>query len=268
MELSRRATILIAASAWVIALFLLLPGMITVPVSLNASRFVRMPEGSLSLRHYENLFTDPGWLSSFVDSVSIAVAAGVCATILGTLCSVGLWRLSGKLVAIAGAIVLMPMLLPPIVAALAMYRTWVELGLYDTMIGVIIAHTIIALPYVVITVTTSLALLDGRLEHAARSLGASPIRALRDIILPNIKGGVITGAVFAFIISWDEIVVTLFISTRAVYTLPRRMWDGIRENIDPTVAAVASLLMAMTIIGVAFALIHSVRKARTQPGSH
>jgi len=133
---------------------------------------------------------------------------------------------------------------------------------------VVIAHTIIALPYVVITVTTSLALLDSRLEQAARSLGASPLRTLRDVILPNIKGGVVTGAVFAFIISWDEIVVTLFISTRAVYTLPRRMWDGIRENIDPTVAAVASLLMAATVIGVVFALIYSVRKARAQARSH
>jgi putative spermidine/putrescine transport system permease protein len=267
MELSRRATFIVAGLAWIVALFLLLPGLITVPVSLNDSRFVRMPSGSLSTRHYETLFTDPGWLSSFLDSLVIAAAAGVLATVLGTLCAVGLWRLSGKLVAIAGAIVLVPMLLPPVVAALAMYRTWVALGLYDTRLGVIIAHTIIALPYVVITVTTSLALLDGRLEHAARSLGASPVRAMRDVILPNIKGGVITGAIFAFIISWDEIVVTLFISTRAVYTLPRKMWDGIRENIDPTVAAVASLLMAMTVIGVAFAILKSVRKARSQPDS-
>jgi len=268
MELSRRGQILVAGLAWLVGLFLLLPGLITVPVSLNESRFVRMPKEHLSLRHYQALFSDPGWFSSFLDSLSIAVAAGLLATILGTLCAVGLWRITGRLVALFGALVLLPMILPPVVAALAMYRTWVALNLYDTWIGVVIAHTIIALPYVVITVTTSLALLDSRLEQAARSLGASPLRSLRDVILPNIKGGVVTGAVFAFIISWDEIVVTLFISTRAVYTLPRRMWDGIRENIDPTVAAVASLLMAATVIGVVFALIYSVRKARAQARSH
>ncbi len=141
-----------------------------------------------------------------------------------------------------------------------MYRMWVQLNLYDTWIGVVIAHTIIALPYVVVTVSTSLALVDPRLEQAARSLGASPWRSAFEIILPNIRSGVLTGAVFAFIISWDEIVVTLFISTRAVYTLPRRMWDGIRENVDPTVAAVAVVLMAATVIGVAIAMAATSRK--------
>ncbi len=264
MELSRRAMVLVSGLAWLVGLFLLLPGLITVPVSLNESRFVRLPREHLSLRHYQALFSDPGWLSSFLDSLSIAAAASILATVLGTLCAVGLWRIGSRLVALFGALVLLPMILPPVVAALAMYRTWVALNLYDRWLGVVIAHTIIALPYVVITVTTSLALLDARLEQAARSLGASPLRTLRDVILPNIKGGVVTGAIFAFIISWDEIVVTLFISTRAVYTLPRRMWDGIRENVDPTVAAVASLLMAATVIGVVFALIYSLRKTRTQ----
>ena len=137
-------------------------------------------------------------------------------------------------------------------------------GLYDTWAGVVLAHTILAIPYVIIAVTTSLSLLDARLEQAARSLGATPLRTMVDVILPNIRTGVATAAVFAFVVSWDEIVVTLFVSSRAVYTLPRRMWDGIRESVDPTVAAVAVVLMALTALGVLAAIVVTLRRpART-----
>ncbi|QPC44111.1 ABC transporter permease [Kaustia mangrovi] len=261
MELSARARRLVAAAAWLVALFLMLPGFVTIPVALNDTRFMAMPKDGLSLRHFETLFTDAGWLSSFADSATIAASATVLAVFLGTLCAIGLWRIGGRIGAICGAIAVTPMIMPPVVSALAMYRLWVELYLYDTWPGVVIAHTIIALPYVVITASTSLALVDPRLEQAARSLGASPWRSAFEIILPNIRGGVLTGAIFAFIISWDEIVVTLFVSTRAVYTLPRRMWDGIRENVDPTVAAVAVVLMVMTTLAVGIAMAYSGRKA-------
>ena len=128
------------------------------------------------------------------------------------------------------------------------YRVWVALGLYDTWLGVVIAHTILALPFVVIAVSTALSMLDPRLEQASRSLGAAPLTTLLRVIVPNIKAGLITAAVFAFIVSWDEIVVTLFVANRVVYTLPRRMWDGMRENVDPTVAAVATLMIALTLV--------------------
>ncbi|MBY8978084.1 ABC transporter permease [Rhodobacteraceae bacterium NNCM2] len=264
MELSNRALRLVAICAWVVVLFLLLPGFVTVPVALNDSRFMQLPQETLSLQHFETLLNDSGWHKSFFDSVTIALVAMVVACSLGTFCALGVWRLGGRIAAIFLVIAMTPMILPPVVGALAMYRLWVRLDLYDTLPGVILAHSIIALPYVVTTVSTSLALLDPRLEQAARSLGASPWRAAIDVLLPNIRGGVIAGAIFAFIISWDEIVVTLFISTRAVYTLPRRMWDGIRENVDPTVAAVAVVLMAITMLGVAIVMLHT-RLRRTRP---
>lgn len=266
MDLSPRAARLVAMAAWVVVLFLLLPGFVTLLVALNDSRFMQLPKDGLSLRHFEALMTDSGWHQSFLDSATIAATAMVLACGLGTFCALGIWRLGGRVGAIALVIVMTPMILPPVVAALAMYRLWVMLNLYDTWAGVVLAHTIIALPYVLTTVSTSLALLDPRLEQAARSVGASPWRAAIDVLLPNIKGGVLAGAVFAFIISWDEIVITLFISTRAVYTLPRRMWDGIRENIDPTVAAVAVVLMAVTILGVGIVLIFS-RLRSPRPGA-
>jgi putative spermidine/putrescine transport system permease protein len=261
MQPSARIRIIVFSGAWLIALFLVLPGLITIPVSFNDSRFIAMPQRTLSLRHFEALLSGP-WLSSMGQSALIAFMTTALSVLIGTACAIGLWRFAGRLAMVIGALVLAPMILPAIVSGLALYRMWVVLGLYDSWAGVVIAHTIIALPFVVITVTTSLSMIDPRLEQASRSLGASPCTTALRVILPNIRGGVLTGAVFAFITSWDEIVVTLFVSSRAVYTLPRRMWDGIRENIDPTVAAVATVLIAATTIVIAGALFRMLRQAR------
>jgi putative spermidine/putrescine transport system permease protein len=260
MKPSLRSRLLLFASAWLVGLFLLLPGLITIPVSLNDSRFIAMPKDGLSLRHFEALFSGAGWLDSMGQSAVIAIVVTVASVLIGTACAIGLWRLAGPLAVLVSALVLTPMILPAIVSGLALYRMWVALGLYDSWLGVIIAHTILAVPFVVITVTTSLSMIDSRLEQASRSLGASPRMTALRVILPNIRGGVFTGAVFAFITSWDEIVVTLFVSGRGVYTLPRRMWDGIRENIDPTVTAVATVLIAATTIVVAGALLQAFRR--------
>ncbi len=248
MNLSARGRIWIIAAAWLIALFLLLPGLIAIPVALNDSRFIALPHGSLSLRHFEALLSSNAWLASMGQSALIAFAATLLALTIGTACAVGLWRLGGRSAAAIAAIVLAPLILPPVVSALSLYRVWVALGLYDTWLGVVIAHTILALPFVVIAVSTALSMLDPRLEQASRSLGAAPLTTLLRVIVPNIKAGLITAAVFAFIVSWDEIVVTLFVANRVVYTLPRRMWDGMRENVDPTVAAVATLMIALTLV--------------------
>lgn len=257
---SRRS---LAAAAWLVALFLLLPGMIAIPVSLNDSRFIALPHGSLTLRHFSTLFSNTGWLSSMGQSALIAIAATALALMIGTLCAVGLWRLRGRWSAVVGAIVLAPLILPPVVSGLSLYRAWVALGLYDTWIGVVVAHTLLAVPFVVITISAALSLLDPRLEQASRSLGASSLTTLRRVILPNIRAGMQTAALFAFIISWDEIVVTLFVANRAVYTLPRRMWDGIRENVDPTVAAVATFLIVITLLVVA--VVSWSQRRRTPP---
>jgi putative spermidine/putrescine transport system permease protein len=260
MELKGWPRYAIFTLAWTVALFLLLPGLVAIPVAFNDSRFIALPTNGLSLRHFETLFTSGGWLASIGDSVGVALASTAIAVSFGTLCAVGLWRVTPWLAGVVAALLLAPMIFPPIVSALAFYRAWVAIGIYDTWIGVVLAHSILAIPYVIITVTTSLSLLDGRLEQAARSLGASPLRTLVDIIIPNIRTGIATAAVFAFIVSWDEIVVTMFVSSRAVYTLPRRMWDGIRENVDPTVAAVAAVLIAITAIGVLVAVASSWRR--------
>jgi putative spermidine/putrescine transport system permease protein len=135
---------------------------------------------------------------------------------------------------------------PTIVYALGLYRFWIDLKLLDTYTGIILAHGVTGIPYVVVIVSTALAGFDLRLEQASRSLGAGMVETLRRVILPVIRPAVISGAIFAFIHSWDELVIVLFIASRAVFTLPRRIWDGINDHLDPTMAAVASVLIVLT----------------------
>ena len=247
--------------AWLLLLFLVAPALIAIPVSLTPKRFLSMPKGELSLRHFEKLFTSEEWMSSFWQSAIIGLTSAALATTLGTLCAIGLWRVSSKWGEAVRAFLLLPLVVPPIISAMAFYRFMVPLGLIDTYPGLILAHTVLAAPLVLITVSASLAGFDPRLEQASRNLGASNWTTMRRVILPSIRPGVLAGAIFAFIASWDEIVVTLFLSKFSVYTLPRRMWNGIRENTDPTVAAAAVVLIAITLI---FFIIQALNARRTR----
>ena len=249
--------------AWVLLLFLVTPALIAIPVSLSPKRFLSMPKDELSLRHFEKLFTSPEWLSSFAQSAIIGLSTAILATVLGTLCAIGLWRVTSKYSEVVRAILLLPLIIPQIISAMAFYRLWIPLGLLDNYLGLIIAHTILATPMVLITVSASLANFDPKLEQASKNLGASNWTTMRRVILPSIRPGVFAGALFAFILSWDEIVVTLFISKFNVYTLPRRMWNGIRENTDPTVAAAAVVLIAITVIAFAVSAILTKRREQT-----
>ena len=245
---------LIRVLAWSGLGFLGLPMLVALPVSLTPRRYLSMPEGELSLRHYANLFASDAWLASIWQSSVIAVASAAIATVLGTLCAIGLWRLSSRTSELVRGFLLLPLVIPPIISAMAFYRTWVDFGLLDSYAGMVAAHAILAAPIVLITVSASLANFDLRLEQASRNLGAGIGTTLRRVILPSIRPGIYGGAVFAFILSWDEIVVALFIAKFRISTLPRRMWDGIRENTDPTVAAAAVVLTAATIAVIVLCL--------------
>ena len=190
----------------------MLPTLVAIPVSLTPERYLSLPKGGISFEHYAEFFGDPSWRGSLGQSLAIGLAVTLLATGIGTLAAVALWRLSSWLAEGVRLLALAPMIVPPIVSALAFYRAWAGLGLLDTFTGVTVAHTLLALPYVLITVSAALATIDLRQEQASRSLGASLWQTIRWVILPQIMPGVATGAVFAFIVSWDEIVVTLFIA--------------------------------------------------------
>jgi len=231
---------------WMVICFLVLPITIVFPVSLTDKRYLSLPEDGISFKHYANLFGSAEWLGSIAQSAYIGVVATAIAVFAGTLCAIGCWRLSSRAGELVRALMLLPIVVPTIVYALGIYRFWVDLRLLDTYTGVILVHAVTGIPYVVVTVSTALAGFDARLEQAARNLGASQLQALRRIVLPSIMPGVVSGAIFAFIHSWDELVIVLFIASRAVFTLPRRIWDGINEHLDPTMAAVATIMIALT----------------------
>jgi putative spermidine/putrescine transport system permease protein len=254
-------------TAWTALVFLVLPMLVVVPVSLTPKRYLSFPTDHVSFEHYVDLIKDPSWLASIAHSLIVAGSSAAIAILTGTLAAIGCWKTASRWSEVARAIMLAPMIVPPIVHALGFYRVWSAFGLLDTFPGLIIAHAAKGMPYVLITVSAALANFDPRLEQAARNLGASMGQTIRWVIVPAVMPGVLAGGFFAFILSWDEIVVTLFITSRHVYTLPRRIWDGIQENIDPAVGAVATILTLITffILAVHFAL-ERRREAATSTG--
>jgi putative spermidine/putrescine transport system permease protein len=240
----------VLAFAWMVLTFLVAPMLVVVPVSLTDTRYLALPERGLSLQYYANLFGNDVWLSAIAQSLVVAVVSTIAAVVLGTFCAVGCWRIGSRRAEAVRVLMLTPLVVPAIVVALGFYRMWIDLKLLDTFTGVILVNVVTGLPYVVITVSTSLANLDPRLEQAARNLGASVGQTVRLVIVPCILPGILSGAIFAFVHAWDELVVLLFITSRRLYLLPRAMWAGINENVDPTIAAVAAVLMLATLGGL------------------
>ena len=226
--------------------FLILPIVIIALLSFSSASYLTFPPPSLGLRWYHAYFASQDWLDSTWLSLFIACGVVVLATILGTLAALGLNRLPPVARTLAGGLILSPLIVPGIVVAIGLYYVFARYRLVGTAIGLVLAHTCLAVPFVVISVSASLAGLDQRLERAALSLGATPFATFRQVTLPLILPGVLAGALFAFIVSFDELIVALFLSGTGAITLPRRMWDDLRFAIDPTIAAVSTLTIVLT----------------------
>lgn len=247
--------------AWVVAIYLVLPISIVITVSMTDQRFLSLPQEALSLRHDATVLTSPEWLGAIAQRFWIAVASTLLAVGAGTLCAISCWRISRRATDLVRLLMLLPIIIPSIVHTVGLYRYFARLGLLDSFAGVVIAHGVTGIPDVVITVSTALAAFDSRLEQAARGMGASLVQTLRWVILPRIAPGIASGAIFAFILYGDELVIVLFIASRDVFTLPRRIWDGINENLDPAMAAVAVLLILFTLFLLVLDMAH--RRSRS-----
>ena len=246
---------LLKISSWLVLLFLIVPILVIVPLSFNAEPFFSFTEGMLtlqpdawSLRWYEQVFNDPRWLLAIKNSFIIGFFATLLATVLGTCAAVGLARDDMPLRRFITALLLSPMIVPLIITAAGMFFFYSSLNLAGTYLGVIIAHAALGTPFVIITVTATLSGFDYSLVRAALNLGASPLRVFFDVILPLIRPGVISGALFAFITSFDEVVVVLFMAGPQQRTIPRQMFSGLREQINPSILAVATLLILLSIM--------------------
>lgn len=247
--------------------FMLFPLLAVIPVSFTSKRYLSMPDGNWSLRHYEQLFTDPVWLASIGQSLTIGVLTCLIATALAVMFSIGVWYMRSKLATVGVALTMLPLIIPPVISAMILYfmentlsRLHPALG-YDTITGVVLAHVILVLPFGIISMLVALGQLDRRIEMASRNLGASLWQTIGWVLLPNLKLGIASTALLSFALSWEEIAVTLFITSVEVNTLPRQIWSGLRDNVNPGVAALSVCLITLTLLVL---IIRGIVQARSK----
>ncbi|WP_339513979.1 ABC transporter permease [Pseudomonas sp. RL_15y_Pfl2_60] len=246
---------LLKSTSWLVLFFLIMPILVIIPLSFNTEPFFSFTKGMLtfqpeaySLRWYSAIFSDSKWILAIQNSFFIGICATIIATVLGTCAAVGLARDDMPARRLITALLLSPMIVPLIITAAGMFFFYSDLGLAGNYLGVILAHAALGTPFVIITVTATLAGFDYSLVRAGLNLGARPVRVFWDIIMPLIRPGVISGALFAFITSFDEVVVILFMAGPQQRTIPRQMFSGLREQINPSILAIATLLIILSII--------------------
>jgi putative spermidine/putrescine transport system permease protein len=257
-------------SSIAIIFFLIAPLFAVVPTSFTPTSYLSLPSGEWSLRHYWTLIDDPQWRQSMLLSISIGLASSALATLLATSFALGLWFQRPRFSAALIGFVMLPMIVPPVVSAITLYflltsisRMSAALG-YDTWTGVVLAHTVMIAPFAVILILVALSQLDRRIDMAARGMGASLWQRISLIIVPNLRFGIITAFFLCFVLSWEEIGVTLFITSVNAITLPRLVWMGLRDNVDPAVAAVSVLLIALTVLVLAAVILGRERWSRSR----
>lgn len=235
--------------------FLIFPILVILPLSFNAENFFTFtPEmlafdpAGYSFKHYLDFFYNPDWQQALRNSILIAPMATLLATGFGTLAAIGLSQSHVPFRSVIMAMLISPMIVPLIISAAGMYFFYSRIGLQGTYWGVVLAHAALGTPFVIITVTATLVGFDRSLTRAAANLGADPITTFFKVQMPLILPGVISGALFAFITSFDEVVVVLFLGSAGQKTLPWQMFIGLREQISPTILAVASLMVLISIV--------------------
>jgi putative spermidine/putrescine transport system permease protein len=231
-----------------VVLFLIAPSILVVPLSFSDSRYLQFPPPGWSTRWYEAYFGSIEWREATYVSFAAAILTMILSTVLGTLAAYGLHTLRGSLSKAAYAAFTLPLIIPGILTAIGIFLFYAQLGLNNTLTGIVLAHSVLAIPLVVITVASSLKSYDMNQEMVARSLGASRPWAFLTVTLPQIKISVISGALLAFITSLDEVVISLFIAGGDKATLTKRMFNALRDEIDPTIASISTLLIIVSVL--------------------
>ena len=243
----RPSALLLGVTALVLA-FLMAPMLAALWLSFSPTELMSFPPKGLSLRWYADFFGNERWVLATRNSIVVAAATMAVATLLGTMAAVGLHLGQFRGRAVIVALLTLPMVTPFIVTAAAMFFAFSLVGLAGTLPGLVLGHTVVAVPFVLVSVLASLATFDNTLLRAASSLGAPPLMAFRRVLLPRIWPGVAAGAVFAFATSLDEFVITLFLAGPGQFTLPRQMYANVREYMTPTILAAASLLFLASFL--------------------
>lgn len=245
-----------------IAVFLTLPAALIIPMSFSSGTTFQFPPQGWSTRWYENLVADGGWQSAILTSLQVSGIVTPLALVIGTLASFALHRMTRRTGGAALAVLVSPLAIPNILVALAAYAFFLRMGLSGTIQGLVLAQTCLAIPFVVIAVWARLQSYDRSLTSAALSLGASRFTTLRTVTLPLITPGIVAGAVFAFVSSFDELVVALLLQGPGVVTLPVKMFNSVVEEADPTITAASTVLVV--VVSTAILLVQLVWVRRDQ----
>lgn len=246
-----------------VALWLVAPTLVIVPISFAEKKSLAFPPDGFSLQWYANILNSPDWSGSIVSSLKIAAIVAVVATVIGTLAAIGLARMKAGAGGILRAILITPMIVPGVVLAIGIYAVYLDYQMVGTLVGYVLAHSMLAIPFVIIAVGASLAVFDTRLETAAASLGASRITTFFTVTLPLIAPGILSGLLFAFVTSFDEVIVALFINSPTLKTLPVQIFASMTRDSDPTVAAVGTLIFVLTSFTIAVGLWLGTRRRRS-----
>lgn len=236
--------------AYGVVLFTVLPIIIIFPFALNSASYLSFPPDGFSLRWFESFFTEASWTSTALQSLQVAILTTILSVVVGTLAAFAIVRRGARYGSAVSTFLLFPMVGPHIVFAVGMFGMFSRLSLTGTTTGLVLAHSLIATPFVYINVVSRLSTFDARLELAAQSLGASPMISFVRVTMPIIAPAIIAGGVFAFLTSWDEFIVTFFTADTDTQTLPLRIFSGIQYGVDVTAAAAAAMVIMVLTLGI------------------
>lgn len=239
---------ILSAITVLVALFLLAPILFIAVLSFGSSQWLIFPPPGWTMKWYQDLFSDPRWLASAWTSAKVATAVTVLSVVFGLLASFSLARGTFAGREALRALFITPMILPVVVLAVALYAFFLRIGLNGTMTGFILAHLVLALPFSIIAISNALEGFDKAIEDAAILCGAHPWEARLRVTLPAISHGIFAGAIFSFLVSWDEVVVAIFMASPTLQTLPVKIWTTLRQDLTPVIAAASTLLVLFTTV--------------------
>jgi putative spermidine/putrescine transport system permease protein len=245
-QITHRSRLWLYATSALVLAYLLVPTLIVIPMSFSASQYLEFPPRAWSLRWYDAYFSSASWMQATKTSFKAGFLTSLIATSVGTAAAYGLHASRFGAASLVQLVLLAPIIIPVILVGIAIFYAYVQIKLVNSLTGIVLAHTMLAIPIVVMIVTSALKSFDMNQERVARSLGASRPKAFLLVTMPQIRFSLLTSAVLSFLTSFDEVVIAMFISGGENSTLTRNMFNALRDQIDPTIAAISTIMIVVT----------------------